>query len=265
MMDRLGVSGGALDLVREAFATPEATRAATGLLGVLLAVACGVSFTTALQRAYLRAWRRAPGGGLRNKGRGAVWVGGVLVYLMALAFASNLTGTDIGAAGVWVAGVAAGSLLWWWTAWLMVRGEVRWRPLFPTAVFTAAGISLYAAFRPGVAGEATSPHRSPWPVRPRVPAIRRTPRPAAGSRDRRRCRPPAAPGFGITGHPAESRLTIDAANARASRWWADHKDRAERYRDPDAPGPTRRAPMSARRSPIRSFRWSAIPLRLVGQ
>jgi len=144
MMDRLGVSGGALDLVKQAFATPEATRAATGVLGVLLTVAFAVSFTTALQRAYLRAWRRPSGGGLRNKGRGALWVGGILVYFMVLAFARNLIDGDIGAVGVWVAGVVVGTLLWWWTAWLMLRGEVRWRPLLPTAVFTAAGISLYA-------------------------------------------------------------------------------------------------------------------------
>lgn len=144
VMDRLGVSGGALDLVQQAFATPEATRAATGAVGVLLTVAFAVSFTTALQRAYLRAWRRPSGGGLRNKGRGALWVGGALVYLMTLAFASKLIGGDIGAVGAWLAGVAVGTLLWWWSAWLMLRGEVRWRPLFPSALFTAAGISLYA-------------------------------------------------------------------------------------------------------------------------
>jgi len=66
-------------MVQQAFASPEATKAATGILGVLLALAYAVSFTTALQRMYLRAWRRPPGGGVRNKGRGALWVGGVLV------------------------------------------------------------------------------------------------------------------------------------------------------------------------------------------
>ena len=45
------------------------------MIGVLLTVAFAVSFTTALQRLYLRAWRRPPGGGLRNKGRGVIWVG----------------------------------------------------------------------------------------------------------------------------------------------------------------------------------------------
>ena len=48
-------------------------------------VAYAVSFTTALQRVYLRAWRRPAGGGVRNKGRGAMWVAGVLVLLVLLA------------------------------------------------------------------------------------------------------------------------------------------------------------------------------------
>lgn len=34
--------------------------------------------------------------------------------------------------------------MWWWTAHVMLRGEVRWRPLLPTAVLTGVGASLYA-------------------------------------------------------------------------------------------------------------------------
>ena len=144
VMDRLGVSGQALDMVRQAFAAPEATRAATGILGVLLALAYAVSFTTALQRVYLRAWRRPPGGGVRNKGRGALWVGGVLVYVFVLASVRGVTGGATGTVLAWVLGALAGTLLWWWTARLMLRGEVRWRPLLPTAVLTGLGTSIYA-------------------------------------------------------------------------------------------------------------------------
>ena len=57
---RLGVTGDALTLVRGAFSSPDAVRSATGLVGVLMALIYGVFFTTALQRAYLRAWRRPP-------------------------------------------------------------------------------------------------------------------------------------------------------------------------------------------------------------
>ena len=71
-----------------AFASPEQTRAATGLLGCLLVAAYAISFTTALQRVYLRAWRRPAGGGVRNKGRGAMWLAGLLVLLVAARLAA---------------------------------------------------------------------------------------------------------------------------------------------------------------------------------
>jgi len=144
VMDRLGVSGDVLDMVQQAFASPEATKAATGILGVLLALAYAVSFTTALQRVYLRAWRRPPGGGVRNKGRGALWVGGMLVYIFLLATVRDLIGGTTGTLSTWLLSALAGTLLWWWTARLMLRGEVRWRPLLPTAALTALGTSFYA-------------------------------------------------------------------------------------------------------------------------
>ena len=164
VMDRLGVSGGALDLVQQAFATPEATRAATGAVGVLLTVAFAVSFTTALQRAYLRAWRRPSGGGLRNKGRGALWVGGALVYLMTLAFASKLIGGDIGAVGAWLAGVAVGTLLWWWSRLVDAarRGSVA-APVSVRAVHRRGNLALRGRRR---RVDAADGHRQ-------LPAVRR--------------------------------------------------------------------------------------------
>jgi membrane protein len=143
VMDRLGVSGDALALVQQAFTTPERTRAATGLVGVFLTLVFAVSFTTALQRVYLRAWRRPPGGGVRNKGRGALWVAGILVYVYLLATVRAHVRGLTGAVSVWGLGVLVGTLLWWWTARLMLRGEVRWRSLLPTAVLTAVGSSVY--------------------------------------------------------------------------------------------------------------------------
>ena len=43
----------------------------------------------------------------------------------------------------WALGVIGSSALWWWTARLMVRGEIRWRALLPTAVLTGLGTSFY--------------------------------------------------------------------------------------------------------------------------
>ena len=143
LADRLGVDGQSRQAVSQAFAGPDAVKAATGLIGVLLTVAFAVSFTTALQRLYLRAWRRPPGGGLRNKGRGAIWVAGVSVLLVILSAARSVLPGSSGAVLTWVLGVVGTSALWWWTAHLMLRGEVRWRALLPTAVVTGVGSSLY--------------------------------------------------------------------------------------------------------------------------
>lgn len=141
---RLGVTGQARSLVQEAFSTPDAVRSATGLVGVLMALVYGVFFTTALQRAYLRAWRRPPGGGLGNKRRGMIWVAGVITLLYVLGASRTLIGGHAGTTVAWVLAVVLGTLGWWWTAWLMLRGEVRWRPLLPTAVITGFGGAFYA-------------------------------------------------------------------------------------------------------------------------
>ena len=129
--------------MRQRLRVPRPDEAATGVLGGLLVVAYAVSFTTALQRVYLRAWRRPAGGGVRNKGRGAMWVAGVLVLLVVLASLRRIVAGPPGTVTLWAVGVAGAVLSWWWTARLMLRGEVRWRPLLPTAIVTGVGVWAY--------------------------------------------------------------------------------------------------------------------------
>jgi membrane protein len=141
--DRFGISGGAFDVVRQAFAAPSQTKSASGLLGALITLAFAVSFTTALQRVYLRAWRRPPGGGAKNKGRGAMWLGGVLVLMMFVALSKAVLDGPTGSVVAWALGLIGTTALWWWTARLMVRGEIRWRALLPTAVVMGIGSWVY--------------------------------------------------------------------------------------------------------------------------
>ena len=143
LTNRFGITGSTFDTIKEAFASPDQTRAASGIIGALLTLAFAVSFTTALQRTYLRAWRRPPGGGAKNKGRGAVWVAGVIAMLLLLTLIRNVLGGSSGEVLSWAVGLCASTGLWWWTAHLMTRGEVRWRPLLPTAVITGVGSWLY--------------------------------------------------------------------------------------------------------------------------
>jgi membrane protein len=55
----------------------------------------------------------------------------------------RVVGGPPGTATVLALGVAGSVLGWWWTARLMLRGEVRWRPLLPTAVVTGVGSWAY--------------------------------------------------------------------------------------------------------------------------
>ena len=140
---RFGIEGVAFDTVKAAFTSPDATRAASGIFGAILTFAFMISFTTALQRTYLRAWRRPPGGGARNKFRGLIWVAGLLVLVFLLGLLKSIFKGASGDFITWAVGLAISISLWWWTARLMSRGEVRWRPLLPTAVVTGVGSWLY--------------------------------------------------------------------------------------------------------------------------
>jgi membrane protein len=142
--NRLGVSGEALETVRQAFASADQTRAATELVSALITVAFAVSFTTALQRVYLRAWRRPPGGGVRNKGRGALWVGGFVLLMIVVSVVRSLLPGPSGPVLSWAVGLIGATGLWWWTARLMLRGEIRYRALLPTGVITGVGTWVYA-------------------------------------------------------------------------------------------------------------------------
>jgi membrane protein len=142
---RLGIRGDALTLARDAFASSDDIRQATGVLGLVLTIFFATSFTTALQRMYLRAWRRPP-----RAGAGAYWRGGVwlLVALACMALLGGLRGAlgdglGFGLFAIVSLAVIAGQ--WWFTAWFLLLGEVRARVLVPTGVITSIVTAGYAA------------------------------------------------------------------------------------------------------------------------
>ena len=129
--------------VRAAFAPAENVKAATGLLGLIFLFFYATTFTSALQRLYLRCWRRPPGGGVRNQGRGAAWLAGLL---MLVAINVLLSRVLVGAPGDALRVVfppTALVFLWWWTSHTMLRGEIGWRPLLPGAILAGVGLPLY--------------------------------------------------------------------------------------------------------------------------
>ena len=144
LASRFGLEGRSLDLVRESFATTDQIRASTSVIGVVLTVLFAVSFTTALQRCYLRVWRRPPGGSLRDRQRGFVWLACATAFLATVGAVSRVLVGPPGTVVTAVLGLGGSTLLWWWTAHTLLRGAVRWRPLLPTALATGIGASAYA-------------------------------------------------------------------------------------------------------------------------
>jgi membrane protein len=152
---RLGMRGDALEEVRSAFASANDVRTATGVLGLVLTIFFATSFTTAMQRVYLRAWRRPrPKSGAGAYVRGVTWLLVMLTYMALLGGLRAVLGDGFGFALFIVVSLAVTSSLWWFTAWFLLLGDVRARVLVPSGVITGIALSAFAAsatiWMPGV-------------------------------------------------------------------------------------------------------------------
>ena len=141
---RLGLSGDGLQTVKSSFASSNDVRRATGILGLLLTFFYVNSFTTALRRVFTRAWRRPPAGAISGYAIGATWLLGIAAYFALLGGFRRVLSSGPETVGFGVVALAASVGLWWLTAWVMLHRQVRWRPLFASAVIIAVSLSAYA-------------------------------------------------------------------------------------------------------------------------
>jgi membrane protein len=142
---RIGVHGEALHTAKQAFAGSDDVRRATGVVGLVLTVFYATSFTTALQRVYLRAWRRPPGGTSGTYTRGPAWLVVALGFMAASGALSELLDGPLRIAFLLMM-AALTTTMWWFTAWFMLKGDVRWRVLLPTGLVTALANGLYTVY-----------------------------------------------------------------------------------------------------------------------
>ena len=143
---RLGLRGDAFSLVQASFASSDDIRRATGVVGLVLTIFFATSFTTALRRVYMRAWRRPPHSGVDNYWRGLTWLIVVLASLALLGRLRAAAGEGAGVVGWAVVGLAVYVGLWWFTAWWLLLGDVRMRVLAPTGVITGIAMAGYGLF-----------------------------------------------------------------------------------------------------------------------
>jgi len=142
---RLGVHGDALATAKHAFASSKDVRRATGFLGLAFTVFFAVSFTTALQRIYLRAWRRPATGGAGAYTRGPAWLLVMLGFMAASGeLRALLSGPFTGLFLVLSLGMV--TALWTFSAWFLLKGAVRWRVLLPTGLVTAVTMGFYTIY-----------------------------------------------------------------------------------------------------------------------
>jgi membrane protein len=142
---RSGLSGPGLEIFRSAFATSEDVRRATGVLGLVFTVYYINSFTSALQRAYIRAWRRPPSSLVYGYALGATWLVGILAYFTLMGAMRAAFGRGPGLVLFAILALAAAIGLWWVTPWVMLGRQVRLRVLLPTGVLTGLGMTVYGA------------------------------------------------------------------------------------------------------------------------
>jgi uncharacterized BrkB/YihY/UPF0761 family membrane protein len=71
-------------------------------------------------------------------------VAAIFVYMALLGGARGILSGGAGIAPFVVVALALSTAMWWFTAWLMLRGQVRLRALFPAGLITAIATSGYA-------------------------------------------------------------------------------------------------------------------------
>jgi len=105
------------------------------MLSFLLLAISALSFTRAMQRLYVRAWR-LPSMGLRGNVWGLAWLASFVAWTSIQPLIVSLFDGVVG----FVVSETLATLLWMLTPWLLVGRRLPWRKLVYQALLTAAGL-----------------------------------------------------------------------------------------------------------------------------
>jgi membrane protein len=134
----------AAPVVRTTLSSDE-VREATGWVGLVIALLSVTSFAGALQRMLEHVWRLPHQSGLLMRLRGLVWFAGWLSVLQLSSLLERLLERVLGAPMLQLVtqGTTA-TLVWWWTAHMLLVGRVRWAVTAPAAVLTGVTTAIYS-------------------------------------------------------------------------------------------------------------------------
>lgn len=137
LIDRFDLSGSAADTLRDAVSQPP--HSGLSVLGALLLVISALSFTRAMQRLYIRAWRLDKLG-LRANYWGLIWLG---LFIAFWSIQPAIVGLFSGLVA-FVVSLTLSTVLWLLTPWLLTARRIAWRRLLPQAFLTAVGLLVLA-------------------------------------------------------------------------------------------------------------------------
>ena len=93
---------------------------------------------------YLAAWRRPSAGAVGAYSRGAEWIIAIIIFLAALGSIRKILPGPVGDVFFVIIALALSASFWWFTAWLMLLGQVRTRVLIASGAITGVLMSVYA-------------------------------------------------------------------------------------------------------------------------
>ena len=114
-----------------------------GLLGVLIVLVSATSFSRALARMYGRIWHVTPPRRLRGAWRWVATLAAIAVALVVLGLLQRLwqhIRYDTVLDGL--SSFALSTVIWIWTPWVLLAGQVAWRRLLPGGVLMGIGTGL---------------------------------------------------------------------------------------------------------------------------
>ena len=141
LIDRFDLSGSAADSVELAFTSSQTVEDSISILGLLLLIFAGLSFTRGLQRLYEGAYG-LPSRGYRNTPWGLAWLALIALYATLRPVLAGVFNDGAVRASVSLA-LAAGA--WTITPYLLLGRRLDWRRLVPGAILAAVGMTALGA------------------------------------------------------------------------------------------------------------------------
>jgi membrane protein len=134
IVKELGLSGSAAKTITDAVRTAQDTKVASSIIGIVGLLWAGTGLAASLTAAWNQTWR-IPGGGVRGRALGFVWLLGGLVLFAIAVFVLSLVGGNgaLPEIGV-VAGVLVNTIGFVWTAWVLPTRRIPIRSMLLAAI-----------------------------------------------------------------------------------------------------------------------------------